>query len=101
MHNDVYMHNGCYGSSYISPHILYYIYIHTSHLIFYITYIFRHGVINLTHTVGITQNFCSACNFEQVWCKTREGHKLMAAKWMNQLDQHYPQLGDKARALNK
>ena len=25
----------------------------------------------------------------------------MAAKWMNQLDQHYPQLGDKARALNK
>jgi hypothetical protein len=60
-----------------------------------------HGVLNLTHTVGITQNFCSPRNFEQVWCKTRGGRKLMAAKWVNQLDIHHPELADKARYFNK
>lgn len=29
------------------------------------------------------------------------GRKLMAAKWLNQLDVHYPHLADKARAMNQ
>ncbi len=61
----------------------------------------RHGVLNLTHTVGITQNFCNERNFDQVWRETRKGRKLMAAKWMNQLDVHYPHLGQRARLLNE
>ena len=61
----------------------------------------RHGVLNLTHTIGVTQNFCNERNFEQVWRETRSGRKLMAAKWMNQLDVHYPELGNKARMLNR
>jgi hypothetical protein len=57
--------------------------------------------LNLTHTIGVTQNFCNERNFEQVWRETRAGRKLMAAKWMNQLDVHHPELGVKARMLNE
>eukprot|EP00542_Grammatophora_oceanica_P019997 CAMPEP_0194051230 /NCGR_PEP_ID=MMETSP0009_2-20130614/39299_1 /TAXON_ID=210454 /ORGANISM="Grammatophora oceanica, Strain CCMP 410" /LENGTH=494 /DNA_ID=CAMNT_0038698229 /DNA_START=305 /DNA_END=1789 /DNA_ORIENTATION=- len=60
-----------------------------------------HAVLNLTHTVGITQNFCSPQNFAQVWKKTRSGRKMMAAKWLNALDVHYPQLADHARYMNQ
>jgi histone arginine demethylase JMJD6 len=59
-----------------------------------------HGVLNITHTVGITQNFCSPRNFPQVWRKTRSGRKLMAVKWLNQLDVHYPHLAKVARDMN-
>ena len=59
-----------------------------------------HAVLNLTHTVGVTQNFCSPRNFDRVWRKTRSGRKLMAAKWLCQLDVHYPELGRRARELN-
>jgi len=59
-----------------------------------------HGVLNITHTVGITQNFCSPRNFPQVWKKTRSGRKLLAAKWINQLQIHYPQLAQLARDSN-
>jgi len=59
-----------------------------------------HGVLNLTHTVGITQNFCSPRNFPQVWKKTRTGRKMMAAKWINQLDGKYPDLAKLAREMN-
>ena len=60
-----------------------------------------HAVLNLTHTVGITQNFCSPRNFNKVWIKTRSGRKLMASKWLCQLDVHYPELANRARAMNR
>lgn len=60
-----------------------------------------HAVLNLTHTIGITQNFCSQRNFDQVWMKTREGRKKMAYKWLCKLDQSYPHLAKRARDLNK
>jgi len=59
-----------------------------------------HAVINLTDTVGITQNFCSHRNFHDVWLKTRTGRKKMAYKWLCQLDVHYPHLAKRARDLN-
>lgn len=60
-----------------------------------------HAVLNLTHTVGVTQNFCSPRNFNQVWLKTRTGRKRMAYKWLCQLDTHYPHLAARARSMNK
>lgn len=60
-----------------------------------------HAVLNLTDTVGITQNFCSPRNFDSVWFKTRTDRKLMAYKWLFQLDEHYPHLAQRARAMNE
>jgi histone arginine demethylase JMJD6 len=59
-----------------------------------------HAVLNLTHTVGVTQNYCSPRNFPAVWCKTRSSRKKMAWKWLCQLDVHYPHLADLARQMN-
>lgn len=60
-----------------------------------------HAVLNMTDTVGITQNFCSPRNFDQVWLKTRSGRKMMAYKWLCQLDEYYPHLAQRARAMNE
>ncbi len=60
-----------------------------------------HAVLNLTHTVGITQNFCSQRNFDDVWIKTRTGRKKMAYRWLRKLDESYPHLAQRARELNK
>merc|ERR1712150_441498 len=55
-----------------------------------------HAMLNLTETVGVTQNFCSPRNFPHVWRQTRKGRKLMAAKWYNQLRIHQPKLAQLA-----
>lgn len=60
-----------------------------------------HAVLNMTDTVGVTQNFCSPRNFDHVWLKTRSGRKRMAYKWLRQLDEHYPHLAQRARAMNE
>lgn len=60
-----------------------------------------HAVLNLTHTVGVTQNFCSQRNFDQVWIKTRSGRKKMAYKWLCKLKTHYPHLHKRALELNE
>jgi len=60
-----------------------------------------HAVLNLTDTVGVTQNFCSPRNFDDVWLKTRSGRKMMAHKWLLQLEEHYPHLAQRARAMNE
>lgn len=59
-----------------------------------------HAVLNLTHTVAITQNFCSSRNFDEVWMKTRVGRKRLAWKWLCQLDVRYPHLAHRARSMN-
>ena len=66
----------------------------------YVPYGWWHAVLNVTHTVAITQNFCSQRNFDIVWTKTRTGRKKMAYKWLCQLDTHYPHLAMRARELN-
>lgn len=60
-----------------------------------------HAVLNLTHTVGVTQNFCSERNFEQVWIETRKGRKRLAWKWLSQLEHSHPHLAEKAKELNR
>lgn len=59
-----------------------------------------HAVLNLTHTVGCTQNFCSPRNFDAVWCQTRRGRKKMAWKWLRRLRRREPELYRRARHLN-
>jgi histone arginine demethylase JMJD6 len=60
-----------------------------------------HAVLNLTDAVAITQNFCSERNFDPVWLKTRTGRKLMAWKWLCQLEEDYPHLAERAKAANR
>lgn len=59
-----------------------------------------HAVLNLSHTVAVTQNFCSPRNFDKVWIKTRSGRKRMAWKWLCRLETDYPDLYRRARAMN-
>ena len=59
-----------------------------------------HAVLNLTDTIGVTQNFCSSRNFNQVWKKTRTGRKKMCWKWYLQLKTHYPHLARRAEEMN-
>ena len=60
-----------------------------------------HAVMNVTHTVGVTQNYCSRRNFDEVWIQTRSGRKKMACSWLRRLQEHYPDLARRAKALNR
>lgn len=60
-----------------------------------------HAVLNVTHTVGITQNYCSRRNFDAVWLQTRSGRKKMACTWLRRLQDQYPDLARRARELNR
>jgi len=60
-----------------------------------------HAVINLTHTIGVTQNFVSSRTFDQVWIKTRTGRKKMAYKWLLKLEDAYPNLAKRAKEMNE
>lgn len=59
-----------------------------------------HAVLNLTDTVGITQNYCSRRNFDAVWTQARSGRKKMSCSWLRKLDVVYPDLAHRARELN-
>lgn len=60
-----------------------------------------HAVLNLTHTVAVTQNYCSHANFDAVWRQTREGRRKMAASWLQRLRVSYPHLAALADAANE
>eukprot|EP01082_Thalassiosira_pseudonana_P015381 g14603.t1 g14603 contig9:2251482-2253142(-) len=60
-----------------------------------------HAVLNVTHTIGITQNFCSKRNFDAVWLQTRSGRKKMACTWLRRLKEQYPDLAARAKELNR
>lgn len=57
-------------------------------------------MLNIEHTVAITQNFCSRTNFDAVWRKTRSGRKKMSVKWLRKLHDEYPDLADRAERIN-
>jgi hypothetical protein len=44
-----------------------------------------HSVVNLQHSVAITQNFCSRQNFDKVWQETRGGRPKMAVSWLQRM----------------
>ena len=60
-----------------------------------------HAVLNVTHTVGITQNYCSRRNFDEVWSQTRGGRKKMACTWLRRLAEQHPDLAKRAKELNR
>lgn len=60
-----------------------------------------HAVLNVTHTVGITQNYCSRRNFDEVWSQTRSGRKKMSCSWLRRLGEGHPDLAKRAVELNR
>jgi histone arginine demethylase JMJD6 len=60
-----------------------------------------HAVLNITDTVGVTQNYGSPRNFTAVWCKTRASRPRMAYKLLSRLEREYPELAQLARRLNE
>eukprot|EP00924_Labyrinthula_sp_SR-Ha-C_P004045 snap_masked-scaffold_3-processed-gene-12.18-mRNA-1 protein AED:0.01 eAED:0.01 QI:0/-1/0/1/-1/1/1/0/422 len=60
-----------------------------------------HAVLNLSHTVAVTQNFCSRGNFDSVWRKTRTGRTRMAVSWLRNLPEEFKDLVERAKYLDK
>ena len=58
-------------------------------------------MLNVTHTIGITENFCSKRNFDAVWLQTRSGPKKVACTWLRRLREQYPDLAARAKELNR
>ena len=59
-----------------------------------------HAVLNLSDSVAITQNYCSAANFARVWPAVREGRRGMARKWLRALASAAPELAAAAAEAN-
>lgn len=51
-----------------------------------------HAVLNLEHSIAVTQNYVSRQNFERVWIRTKKGRKKMAVKWKKLLSISHPDL---------
>ena len=60
-----------------------------------------HGVLNLDLTIAITQNFCNEGNFDMVWESTRKGRKKLSVRFLNKLEQKYPDLHQHAVEMNQ
>jgi histone arginine demethylase JMJD6 len=60
-----------------------------------------HGVLNLEHSVAVTQNFASDHNFAVVWRKTRKSRKHMGRRWLNELERNEPNLFKQALEMDK
>mmetsp|Transcript_3216 Transcript_3216/g.4658 ORF Transcript_3216/g.4658 Transcript_3216/m.4658 type:complete len:287 (-) Transcript_3216:93-953(-) len=60
-----------------------------------------HAVLNLTHTVAVTQNFCARAQFLKIWRHVRKGRKKMAKKWLAKLKEIYPDLAEAALKCNE
>ena len=59
-----------------------------------------HAVLNVTHTVEITQNYCSRRNFNEVWVRTRSRRRKMSCTWLRRLGERHQDLAARARELN-
>jgi histone arginine demethylase JMJD6 len=60
-----------------------------------------HAVLNLTHTIGVTQNFASTTQFDDVWMQVRSSRKRLAWKLLVQLRKHDPALARRAEQRNQ
>lgn len=57
-----------------------------------------HAVLNLDHTVAVTQNYVSSARFDKVWRVTKRGRPKMSAKWLEKLRLKRPDLAARADA---
>ena len=60
-----------------------------------------HAVLNLDHTIAVTENFCNWGNFDRVWLETRAGRKKLSCKWLRLLKQHEPEMYRRAIQMNE
>jgi histone arginine demethylase JMJD6 len=57
-----------------------------------------HAVLNLDHTMAVTQNFSTTARFDAVWRITRRARPKMSAKWLEKLRLTRPDLAEVAEA---
>jgi hypothetical protein len=55
-----------------------------------------HAVLNLDHTVAVTQNYVSSARFDKVWRMTNRGRPKMSKKWLQKLRRTRPDLAARA-----
>ncbi len=59
-----------------------------------------HAVLNLQHTLAVTQNYASTANFGACWRHTRKARPRLAGKWLERLRVARPDLAAVAAALD-
>lgn len=59
-----------------------------------------HGVLNLTDTMAVTQNFMNTINFDKVWRSLRIDRKIFANFFLQNLRKKNPSLYSLAKNLN-
>jgi histone arginine demethylase JMJD6 len=58
-----------------------------------------HAVLNLEHTIAVTQNFVSSVNFAQAWRHTCKARPKLSARWLVALSTARPDLAEVARSM--
>ena len=59
-----------------------------------------HAVLNLEHTVAVTQNYVSSANFDAAWRHTRVARPRLCQRWAAWLKDRRPDLSVRAEALD-
>ncbi len=59
-----------------------------------------HAVLNLDHTIAVTQNFVSSSNFAAAWRHTRKARPKLCERWRQFLRAQRPDLAAQAESLD-
>uniref|UniRef100_A0A914DN24 JmjC domain-containing protein n=1 Tax=Acrobeloides nanus TaxID=290746 RepID=A0A914DN24_9BILA len=60
-----------------------------------------HVVMNLDHTIAVTQNFCSLSNLKIVWPKTIKGRPKLSTHWLRSLRVNRPEIMPIINEINR